>query len=220
MTGNASAEKIRAGGFVSQTYAISYPKYTCIFIYNILSYRPKLILWKITMSYYEIITCRLAIRVCIGYGPTGRKKHRTFSMKGINPSASWEGIMEVIRALAPVLEFPIVDIQKVTSRKIVFYEDAALPVFAPMEAELAGSVDSLDLEIAIWEERARKEQGKIALAMPAFSGTRIGVEPDSSPAKNKWRRLLCKISDSSNLAIRDPPMLPIGLPVYFASKRT
>jgi len=83
------------------------------------------------MSYYEIITCRLAIRVCIGYGPTGRKKHRTFSMKGINPNASWEGIMEVIRALAPLLEFPIVDIQKVTSRKIIFYEDAALSV--PLE---------------------------------------------------------------------------------------
>jgi len=79
------------------------------------------------MSYYEVTTCRLAIRLCIGYGPNGRKKHRTFSMKNINPNASWEGIMAVIRALAPVLEFPIVDVQKVTSRKIIFYEDAALP---------------------------------------------------------------------------------------------
>ena len=80
------------------------------------------------MSYYEVITCRLAIRVCIGYGPNGRKKHRIFSMRNINPNASWEGIMAVIRALAPVLEFPIVDVQKITSRKIIFYEDAVLPV--------------------------------------------------------------------------------------------
>ena len=36
--------------------------------------------------------------------------------------------MAVIRALAPVLEFPIVDVQKITSRKIIFYEDAVLPV--------------------------------------------------------------------------------------------
>ena len=95
------------------------------------------------MSYYEVTTCRLAIRLCIGYGPNGRKKHRTFSMKNINPNASWEGIMAVIRALAPVLEFPIVDVQKVTSRKIIFYEDAVLPVPREMaEPEVPSYVES------------------------------------------------------------------------------
>jgi len=49
-------------------------------------------------------------------------------MKGISPDASWEGIMKVIRALAPVLEFPIADVKKVTKRKIIFYEDAVLSV--------------------------------------------------------------------------------------------
>ena len=77
-------------------------------------------------KYYEVTTCRLAIRLCVGYGANGRKKHRTFSMKNINPNASWDGIMKVIRALAPLLEFPIVDVQKVTSRKIFFYEDTEL----------------------------------------------------------------------------------------------
>ena len=86
--------------------------------------------------------------------------------------------MAVIRALAPVLEFPIVDVQKVTSRKIFFYEDAAptasaiaLPV--PVEAEIVHTepeflpelLDPLDLEISIWEEKARKEQEKLALAL-------------------------------------------------------
>jgi len=127
------------------------------------------------MKYYEVTTCRLAIQVCVGYGPTGRKKHRTFSMKGINPDASWEAIMEVVNALAPLLMHPITDIQKVTKRKIVFYEDAepAAPSIAlavPVEAEFspAGPVDSpdsLDMEIAIWEEMARQEQGKLALAL-------------------------------------------------------
>jgi len=52
-------------------------------------------------------------------------------MKGINPDASWEAIMEVVNALAPLLIYPITDIQKVTKRKIIFYEDAALSV--PLE---------------------------------------------------------------------------------------
>ena len=47
--------------------------------------------------------------------------------------------MKVIRALAPVLEFPIVDVQKVTSRKIIFYEDAVLPV--PQEITKLEPVD-------------------------------------------------------------------------------
>ena len=127
-------------------------------------------------KYYEVTTCRLAIRLCIGYGPNGRKKHRTFPMRGINPNASWEGIMAVIRALAPVLEFPIVDVQKVTSRKIFFYEDAApvapaVVLSVPVEAKIipAEPVDSLDMEIAIWEEMRAKEeqemQAKIAIAL-------------------------------------------------------
>ena len=121
-------------------------------------------------KFYEVTTCRLAIRVCIGYGPSGRKKHRTFSMNGINPNASWEAIMEIIYALAPLLEFPVVDVQKVTTRKIIFYEDSALvtpaaALAAPVAAEFTTEffpVDSLELEIAVWE---REAQTKFALAL-------------------------------------------------------
>jgi len=135
-------------------------------------------------KYYEVTTCRLAIQVCIGYGSNGRKKHRTFSMKNINPNASWEAIMKIINALAPVLEYPITDIQKVTSRKIFFYEDAApaapaialaVPASAPLEAEILPAdpldldsldMSSLDTEIAIWEVRkAKEEQEKFVLAL-------------------------------------------------------
>jgi len=99
-------------------------------------------------------------------------------MKNINPNASWEGIMKVIHALAPVLEFPIVDVQKVTSKKIIFYEDAepvtpSVALSVPMKDEFTHAEpeflpelpDPLDLEIAIWEELARKEQEKFALAL-------------------------------------------------------
>jgi hypothetical protein len=36
---------------------------------------------------FDSITCRLAIQVCIGRSPNGRARHRTFSIKDINPDA-------------------------------------------------------------------------------------------------------------------------------------
>ncbi|MCL2009108.1 MAG: hypothetical protein FWG71_01000 [Synergistaceae bacterium] len=83
------------------------------------------------MSYYEKVTCRIAIQVCIGHFPDGRERHRTFSMRGINPDASFESIDAVIIALAPLLAYPITKVRKVTKREIFFYEEAALP--APVE---------------------------------------------------------------------------------------
>ena len=47
------------------------------------------------MSYYEIISCRVAIQVCVGYLPNGRKKHWTFSMRGIDPNASQRKPLEL-----------------------------------------------------------------------------------------------------------------------------
>ena len=141
------------------------------------------------MTYYEVTTCRLAIRVNIGYSLTGRKKHRTFSMRGINPNASWEAIMEVIRALALVLEFPIVDVKKVISRKIFFHEDAApvTPAVAasvPVETEIVSAepVDSFDIafdlgmEIAIWEKMRAQEglemREELTTEVPAIDMTK------------------------------------------------
>ena len=72
------------------------------------------------MSYTEIISCRVAIQVCIGYFSDGRERHRTFSMKGIRPDAPDEAIAAIVRALAPVLVFPITKVRKVVKRTIVF----------------------------------------------------------------------------------------------------
>ena len=74
------------------------------------------------MSYTETITCRVAIQVCIGYLPNGRERHRTFSMKGIHPDATDEAIAAVVRALAPVLAYPIIKVRKVVKRTIIFDE--------------------------------------------------------------------------------------------------
>ena len=80
------------------------------------------------MSYYEKISCRIAIQVCIGHFPDGRERHRTFSMKGVDPDAPLKSIAAVIRALAPLLAYPITKVRKVTKRVILIYEEAALSV--------------------------------------------------------------------------------------------
>ena len=80
------------------------------------------------MSYYEKISCRIAIQVCIGYFPDGRERHRTFSIKGINPDAASYAIASFARALAPVLSCPITKVRKVVKREIFFYEEAAMPI--------------------------------------------------------------------------------------------
>ena len=81
------------------------------------------------MLYYEKITCRIAIQVCVGYFPDGRERHRTFSIKSIQPNASFGAISDIIRALAPVLAYPITKVRKVTKREIFFYEpEAVIPM--------------------------------------------------------------------------------------------
>ena len=82
------------------------------------------------MSNYEKISCRVAVQVCIGYFPDGRERHRTFSMRGIDPDAPVESIAAVVRAIAPVLAYPITKVRKVTKKVtlILLYEEAALPV--------------------------------------------------------------------------------------------
>ena len=72
------------------------------------------------MSYVEFFTCRVAIQVCTGYLPNGRKRRRTFSMRGIRPDASVESIAAVVRALAPLLIYPIIKVRKIVKRTIIF----------------------------------------------------------------------------------------------------
>ena len=79
------------------------------------------------MSYYEKISCRVAIQVCMGHFPDGRERHRTFSMKGVSPDAPLESIAAVVRALAPLLAYPITKVRKVVKRRIIIYEKGVVP---------------------------------------------------------------------------------------------
>ena len=93
------------------------------------------------MSYVEFFTCRVAIQVCVGYFPNGRKRRWTFSMRGIRPDASVESIAAVVRALAPLLIYPIIKVRKVVKRTIIFdAAEFAVPAAAPVVEPVAAVV--------------------------------------------------------------------------------
>jgi len=116
---------------------------------------------------------------------SGKKRHRTFSMKGIRPDASEEAIDAILRALAPILIYPITQVRKVTKRKIFFIEDAApsapatclrpaevvLPVPLPVEPEIIPVEPDLmpEPEMPVWEweeeEEGAGERERFALAL-------------------------------------------------------
>ena len=100
------------------------------------------------MTYTETITCRVAIQICIGYFPDGRERHRTFSMKGIRPDARDEAIAAVVRALAPVLAYPITKVRKIIKRVIVFDDWAApaAPAVQMAAAQAAAPVETTLVE--------------------------------------------------------------------------
>ena len=66
----------------------------------------------------EKIKCRIAVQICIGHFPDGRERHRTFSLRDINPDVSADAIREIIRALAPLLAYPITKVRKVIKREL------------------------------------------------------------------------------------------------------
>ncbi len=65
------------------------------------------------MHRFVFESCRLAIQLCVGYFPDGRARHRTFSLKGINPNATADDLAAVVRALAPLLAYPIESVRLV-----------------------------------------------------------------------------------------------------------
>jgi len=108
-------------------------------------------------------------------------------MKGIRPDASNEAIDAILRALAPILIYPITQVRKVTKRKIFFIEDAApatpvaclrpaevaLPVPLPVEpeiipVELGLMPEPAEPEMPVWEwkeEESAGEKERFALAL-------------------------------------------------------
>jgi hypothetical protein len=71
---------------------------------------------------FDSITCRLAIQLCIGRSPSGRARHRTINIKNINPNAEISALNALVRAIAPLLAYPITKVRLVTKKIRVLFD--------------------------------------------------------------------------------------------------
>ena len=98
---------------------------------------------------FDVVTCRLAIQVCIGQTPGGRPSHRTFSIKGIKPDADMAALASLVRLIAPILAYPITKVRLVTKKVFRFsgaseesQEDAASPAAPLSDASPSGPAET------------------------------------------------------------------------------
>ena len=71
----------------------------------------------------EKTTCRIAIQMCVGCFPDGRERHRTFTLRHVRTDVPFETVLELARALAPVIAFPITKVSKIT-KTVLFSAEA------------------------------------------------------------------------------------------------
>jgi hypothetical protein len=71
------------------------------------------------MAFLRMVSCRLAIQVCIGHFDDGRERRRTFSLSGVRPDADAEAMATVVRAVAKLLKGPITKVRRVTRFTLV-----------------------------------------------------------------------------------------------------
>jgi hypothetical protein len=57
--------------------------------------------------------CRLAIQMSVGRTSRGRERHRTLILNDVNPDAGADALAEVVRAIEPLLAFPITEVRRV-----------------------------------------------------------------------------------------------------------
>jgi len=90
-------------------------------------------------------------------------------MKGIRPDASDEAIDAILRALAPILIYPITQVRKVTKRKIFFIEDAApaacprlagAPVVLPVPLPVEPEIIPVEPEMPVWDREEEENAGE------------------------------------------------------------
>ena len=116
------------------------------------------------MAYLEFVRCGLAIQCCIGYFPDGRERHRTFSLRDIRPDATMDALASVVRAIAPLLAYPITKVSVVKKYVLVLDDGGARP--APQTFRDQSASVSSDAEAAFCPDR------------PAPSGWRFTPRPD------------------------------------------
>jgi hypothetical protein len=94
-----------------------------------------------TVNDFDRVTCRLAIQMCVGYFPDGRERHRTFSIKNIDPNAEISALNALVRAIAPLLAYPITKVRLVTKKIRVLFDAGADNAPSPVTATESRVVD-------------------------------------------------------------------------------
>jgi hypothetical protein len=65
------------------------------------------------MARLELVGCRLAIQMNVGYFPNGRARRRTVTLRNVHPDASADQLAMVVRALEKVIAHPIIRVRVV-----------------------------------------------------------------------------------------------------------
>ena len=146
---------------------------------------------------YEKITCRIAIQTCVGHFPDGRERHRTFSLRHVRPDVSPEAIRKIIRALAPVLKYPITKVTKVV--KMVLFsaeEEQAAEGRVTRAAIPSHQVDAAPVSAEPVLAEPIQESGRI-IPFPIFPT--ISSRKDESSRKTK----------NADLSSRNKEMFPL-----------
>jgi hypothetical protein len=137
---------------------------------------------------FEIVSCRVAIQVCVGKTPGGRPSHRTFSIKGIKPSADITVLASLVRdVIAPLLAYPVTKARLFTKKVRVLPTGTgktapapqAAPVTPPSPCRFTRPIETLRRTI-----RAGLPTLKPAAAI--LSAIRSGTTASREPAC-QWR---------------------------------
>jgi len=168
----------------------------------------------------EKITCRIAVQICVGYFPDGRERRRTFSLWHVRPDVTPEAIRDIIRALAPLLEYPITKVTKVTKR-VIFSADeernapdaaprAATPTprvnAAPVAESESGKIIPFPVFPVIERPAAQRAIGHdIAERSSCASPRQKRFMPGRSPPKFYFDRVLMPVSPLAHRLIRTAP---------------
>jgi hypothetical protein len=109
---------------------------------------------------FDSITCRLAIQVCVGHFPDGRERHRTFSIKHIDPDVDIALVTSFVRVvIAPLLAYPITGARLVTKKiRVLFdYGRDRKESKARKESKESGKIVSASTEASSLDEPAQPD---------------------------------------------------------------
>ncbi len=75
------------------------------------------------MAHYELVECRIAVRLRIGRFDDGRARIRTVSIRGVRHDVTVDEVWAFVQRLAPLLAYPVEEVRVIKKERLV--SDAA-----------------------------------------------------------------------------------------------